>query len=78
MAIALPSWTTSFIRNIGGENVSYWRKVLKLPDQFFRFWSLFLSVWITQFIKAMRDEEGKMIKNAHIIGTVKVSRRLVV
>jgi hypothetical protein len=30
------------------------------------------SIWITQFIKAMRDEEGKMIKNAHIIGTIKV------
>lgn len=49
-----------------------------LPNLLFGFLSFFLSVWITQFIKAMRDEEGKMIKNAHIIGTVKVSRRLVV
>lgn len=29
------------------------------------------SIWITQFIKAMRDEEGKMMKNAHIIGTLR-------
>jgi DNA excision repair protein ERCC-5 len=27
------------------------------------------SIWLTQFIKAMRDDEGKMIKNAHLIGT---------
>jgi len=30
-----------------------------------------MSIWITQFIKAMRDEEGKMIKNAHILGTIR-------
>ena len=29
------------------------------------------SIWITQFIKAMRDEEGKMMKNAHLIGTLR-------
>ena len=29
------------------------------------------SIWITQFIKAMRDEDGKMLKNAHLIGTIK-------
>ena len=29
------------------------------------------SIWITQFIKAMRDEDGKMLKNAHIIGTLR-------
>lgn len=29
------------------------------------------SIWITQFIKAMRDEDGKMMKNAHIIGTLR-------
>jgi DNA excision repair protein ERCC-5 len=29
------------------------------------------SIWITQFVKAMRDESGKMIKNAHIIGTLR-------
>ena len=29
------------------------------------------SIWITQFIKAMRDEEGKMMKNAHLIGTIR-------
>ena len=30
-----------------------------------------MSVWLTQFIKAMRDNEGKMIKNAHLIGTLR-------
>ncbi|RYH13653.1 hypothetical protein EON65_35135 [archaeon] len=30
-----------------------------------------MSIWLTQFIKAMRDEEGNMIKNAHIIGTLR-------
>jgi DNA excision repair protein ERCC-5 len=29
------------------------------------------SIWITQFIKAMRDEDGKMMKNAHILGTLR-------
>ena len=26
------------------------------------------SIWITQFVKAMRDEEGNMMKHAHILG----------
>jgi DNA excision repair protein ERCC-5 len=30
-----------------------------------------VSIWITQFIKSMRDEDGKMMKNAHIIGTLR-------
>jgi DNA excision repair protein ERCC-5 len=30
-----------------------------------------MSIWLTQFIKAMRDEEGKMIRNAHLIGTLR-------
>jgi DNA excision repair protein ERCC-5 len=30
-----------------------------------------VSIWITQFIKSMRDENGKMMKNAHIIGTLR-------
>lgn len=34
------------------------------------------SIWITQFIKAMRDEEGKMMKNAHLIGTLRRVLRL--
>eukprot|EP01041_Mallomonas_annulata_P004934 gene4934-9846_t len=29
------------------------------------------SIWITQFVKAMRDEDGKVIKNAHLIGTMR-------
>jgi 5'-3' exonuclease len=29
------------------------------------------SIWITQFIKAMRDDDGNMIKNAHLIGTLR-------
>ncbi len=30
-----------------------------------------VSIWITQFIKAMRDEDGKMAHNAHLIGTIR-------
>ena len=30
-----------------------------------------MSVWLTQFIKAMRDDEGHMIKNAHLLGTLR-------
>lgn len=30
-----------------------------------------MSIWLTQFIKAMRDSEGKMIKNAHLLGTLR-------
>jgi 5'-3' exonuclease len=30
-----------------------------------------MSIWLTQFIKAMRDDEGKMIRNAHLIGTLR-------
>lgn len=49
-----------------------------------------VSIWLTQFIKAMRDDEGKTIKNAHLIGTLRriikvsgsdviaVSRKLVI
>nr|CCA26951.1 DNA repair protein putative [Albugo laibachii Nc14] len=27
------------------------------------------SIWLVQFVKAMRDDQGHMIKNAHLIGT---------
>ena len=27
------------------------------------------SIWLTQFVKAMRDDEGQMIRNAHLVGT---------
>ncbi|CAN0143134.1 unnamed protein product [Ectocarpus fasciculatus] len=30
-----------------------------------------VSIWLTQFIKAMRDDDGKVVKNAHIIGTLR-------
>jgi DNA excision repair protein ERCC-5 len=30
-----------------------------------------VSIWLVQFIKAMRDDEGKMVKNAHLIGTIR-------
>lgn len=30
-----------------------------------------MSIWINQFIKAMRDEEGNMVKNAHLLGTIR-------
>lgn len=26
------------------------------------------SIWMIQFMKAMRDEKGEMVKNAHILG----------
>jgi DNA-binding transcriptional ArsR family regulator len=35
-----------------------------------------MSIWITQFIKAMRDDDGKMIQNAHILGTLRRILRL--
>ena len=28
-----------------------------------------MSIWLTQFIKAMRDDDGRLLKNAHLIGT---------
>ena len=34
------------------------------------------SIWLVQFVKAMRDEEGKMITNAHILGTFRRLCRL--
>ena len=30
-----------------------------------------VSIWLIQFIRVMRDEEGKMVKNAHLIGTLR-------
>ena len=30
-----------------------------------------VSIWITQFVKAMRDEDGKTIHNAHLVGTLR-------
>ena len=30
-----------------------------------------MSIWLTQFVKAMRDEDGKMLRNAHLIGTLR-------
>ncbi|KAG7380018.1 HhH2 [Phytophthora boehmeriae] len=35
------------------------------------------SIWLTQFVKAMRDDEGNMIRNAHLLGTLhRVSKLL--
>jgi DNA excision repair protein ERCC-5 len=28
------------------------------------------SIWLTQFVKAMRDDEGNMLRNAHLLGTL--------
>lgn len=28
-----------------------------------------VSIWLTQFVKAMRDEQGQMLRNAHLLGT---------
>ncbi|CAM9837269.1 unnamed protein product [Scytosiphon promiscuus] len=36
-----------------------------------------VSIWLTQFIKAMRDDDGKVMKNAHIIGTLRRVVKLV-
>lgn len=30
-----------------------------------------ISIWLTQFVKAMRDEDGKLVKNAHVIGSLR-------
>ena len=30
-----------------------------------------VSIWLVQFLKAMRDEDGKMIHNAHIVGVLR-------
>ncbi|KAA0156780.1 hypothetical protein FNF29_00891 [Cafeteria roenbergensis] len=30
-----------------------------------------VSIWLTQFVKAMRDDEGMMLKNAHVVGTLR-------
>ena len=27
-----------------------------------------VSIWVVQFVKAMRDNEGTMLQNAHILG----------
>ena len=29
------------------------------------------SIWLTQFVKAMRDDDGNPIRNAHVIGTLR-------
>ena len=34
------------------------------------------SIWLVQFVKAMRDDEGNMIENAHIIGSLRRICRL--
>jgi DNA excision repair protein ERCC-5 len=30
-----------------------------------------VSLWLTQFLKAMRDDDGNMIRNAHLIGMIR-------
>jgi len=35
-----------------------------------------VSIWLVQFIKAMRDEEGKTTRHAHLIGTFRRIARL--
>ncbi len=30
-----------------------------------------VSIWMTQFVKAMRDDEGRPIQNAHVIGMLR-------
>ena len=28
-----------------------------------------VSIWLVQFIKAMRDDDGRPVQNAHLLGT---------
>ena len=35
-----------------------------------------VSLWLVQFLKAMRDEEGNMVKNAHLLGMIRRILRL--
>lgn len=35
-----------------------------------------VSIWLTQFVKAMRDDEGEPIRNAHLLGTLRRCLRL--
>lgn len=30
-----------------------------------------VSIWLTQFVKAMRDADGNTLPNAHIVGTLR-------
>src|SRR5690349_9404604 len=30
-----------------------------------------VSIWLVQFIKAMRDDDGKLVQNAHILGSIR-------
>ena len=36
------------------------------------------SIWLVQFVKAMRDSEGNMNRNAHLLGTLRRYVRYVV
>ena len=29
------------------------------------------SIWLTQFLKAMRDDQGQVRRNAHLLGTIR-------
>lgn len=35
-----------------------------------------VSIWLVQFIKAMRDQEGNVLPNAHLIGLIRRVFRL--
>ena len=34
------------------------------------------SIWLIQFVKAMRDDDGKMVHNAHLVGVFRRVCRL--
>ena len=34
-----------------------------------KFVAVDVSIWLVQFIKAMRDDEGRPLPNAHLLGT---------
>lgn len=41
--------------------------VIALPQRL----AVDVSIWLTRFIKAMRDEDGRMRTNAHILGVLR-------
>ena len=34
------------------------------------------SIWLVQFVKAMRDDAGRMLPNAHVLGSLRRIMRL--
>lgn len=41
----------------------FWCEIVELMEN-----NTDASIWMVQFMKAMRDEKGEMVRNAHILG----------